>query len=97
MTYIRTTRRFRLGRAFLIVGAMLIAFIFSEIYIYSQTVNLKHDILSLGETIEELRLKNAELKNDLYRLTDRENLEKLARSRGLVQDNNPKWVFASQY
>lgn len=98
MTFIKPNKNnFKLIRFFTLAGVLVAGFISLEVYSYSQTVNLKHDIISLGSKIETLRLKNASLKNDFYALTDAKNLDSVAKQRGLIQDNNPKWVFASQF
>lgn len=82
---------------FFVLGAILCLGILVEVFAYSQTVSLKHDIIQLSSEIEEMRLMSAELKNDLYKITDQKNLDALAKELGLVQDKNPKWVFASQF
>jgi len=78
------------------MGFIVFSLLLSEIWTYSQTVNLKHDIISLGSKIDALQLDNAKLKNTFYSLTDKNNLELLAREKGLIEDKNPKWVFVSQ-
>ncbi len=98
MTYIKTNKNnFRLASPLLLLGLGILSAISLEVYIYSQTVNLKHDIITLSRNIESVRLENADLKNQFYSLTDKTNLEKVAARNGFVQDNNPKWVFASQF
>ena len=78
------------------MGVAVFALLFTEISIYSQTVSLKHDTITLGNKIDNLRLENGELKNRFYNLTDKNSLEELARKKGLIEDKNPKWVFVSQ-
>jgi len=81
----------------LMVGVLIFAGVAATISIYSETVSLKHDIISLTSQLSEAKLANAELKNVFYRSTNQEILENVARERGLIKDNNPKWVFASQF
>ena len=82
---------------FLGLGILVFLGVSAAVAIYSQTVNLKHDIIGLSSELEALKLNNAELKNDFYKLTDQKVLEAVAKERGLIQDKNPKWVFASQF
>lgn len=78
------------------MSVMVFGLLATEIWIYSQTVNLKHDIISLDSKLDALRLENAELKNRFYNLTDKSSFDALAKDRGLIEDKNPKWVFVSQ-
>lgn len=82
---------------FLGLGILVFLGVSAAVAIYSQTVDLKHDIIGLSSELEEMKLKNAELKNSFYQITDQKVLGDLAESRGLIQDKNPKWVFASQF
>ncbi len=77
--------------SFMVLGLLL-----AEIWNYSQTVNLKHDTITLSSKIDALRLENAELKNRFYSLTDKSSFDSLAKQKGLIEDKNPKWVFVSQ-
>ncbi len=83
-------------RLIFFLGAIISGFIWMEIRVYSQTVDLKHEIAEASAKTAELSVQNAELRNSFYALTDQKNLNKLANDIGLVQDKNPKWVFASQ-
>lgn len=62
-----------------------------------QTVSLKHDLAKKRNTLENLKVENADLKNNFYNTIDANNLEKLAGELGLVQDKNPQWAFASRF
>jgi hypothetical protein len=74
------------------VGGMTCAVFIS----YACLVGARHDLISLRSSLETTQIKNAELKNAYFQLTNVENLEKLAGEMGLVQDRDPRWVFASQ-
>ncbi|OGE84091.1 MAG: hypothetical protein A3B23_02465 [Candidatus Colwellbacteria bacterium RIFCSPLOWO2_01_FULL_48_10] len=78
------------------LGFLVLVLLGAEVATYAQMVNLQHDAGVLSARAGELRVENAELKNDFYAITDQKNLDRLAKERGLVQDKNPKWVFASQ-
>lgn len=66
------------------------------LFSYLSLVGLRHDIAKTRESLEELKVANAELKNSYYTFTSNENLEKLAVELGLVKDRAPQWVLASQ-
>ncbi len=82
---------------FLGLGILVFLGVSAAVAIYSQTVDLKHDIIGLSSELEDVKLKNADLKNSFYKLTDQKVLDGVAKERGLIQDKNPKWVFASQF
>lgn len=63
--------------------------------LYSKTVDLKHNIAGVEENIQKDRVINAEIKSQLFKMTDPELLSDAAKQKGLIEDKNPKWVFAS--
>lgn len=97
MTVIQPNKNNRqLFRTIFMMGFAVAGLLLTEIWIYSQTVNLKHDTITLGSKLDDLRLENAGLKNKFYSLTAKANLDLLAKQKGLIEDKNPKWVFVSQ-
>jgi cell division protein FtsL len=65
------------------------------VFSYSRVAGLKHEIAVLERDIDKAKSMNADLKNDLFRMTDPQSLETIAAEKGLIEDRNPKWVFAS--
>lgn len=65
------------------------------VFSYSHVAGLKHDISRLENEVEQSRSVNADLKNNLFRITDPQSLEAIAAEKGLIEDRNPRWVFAS--
>jgi cell division protein FtsL len=65
------------------------------VFSYSRVAGLKHEVSVLGSEIDKAKSANAELKNNLFRMTDPQSLEAIAAEKGLIEDRNPKWVFAS--
>ncbi len=59
---------------------------------YNQLINLRHEIASQETNLQKVEVTNAELKNNLYRMTDGENLQALATDKNLVLEKNPKYV-----
>ncbi|MFA4999547.1 MAG: hypothetical protein WC519_02370 [Parcubacteria group bacterium] len=78
-----------------LAGTVLVASVIFCGCVYSKTVGLKHDIMSLEDSIKIEQMNNAELKNTLFKMTDPQMLEIIATEKGLVLDKNPQWVFAS--
>jgi|SRR3990167_5426620 len=81
-------------RALCISGVVLMLGV--VLFSYLSLVGLRHDISKTREGLEELKVANAELKNQYYAFTSNENLEQLASQLGLVKDRTPQWALASQ-
>ena len=80
---------------FSLAGVTLVATIIVSGVMYSRMVGLQHEILSLEETIKAERTTSAELQNTLFTMTDPQRIDIIAAEKGLVEEKNPKWVFAS--
>jgi len=94
------TAKFSVGFVLLVAAVITMALL--SIYLYNGVVNIRHSMQSAEIGLQELETANADLKNELYRILDSENLQKLAGQLSLVKDNTPEyletvWVFASQY
>ena len=77
-----------------VILAMGAAFSVSQ---YVACVSIEHDLVTLREETDALAVRNAELKSALYKKTEAVELERLAREKGLIQDTDPQWAFASQH
>ena len=82
---------------FLVIGLGIAVFSFAAVTVfsYSHLAGLKHEISSLAKEIDRAKSENADLKNNLFKMTDPQSLETVAEEYGLIEDKNPKWVFAS--
>jgi cell division protein FtsL len=98
MTIIRPNEQKKESRwklaLFFATGTLVTLVIFCGI-IYSKTVDFKHEIASHKNSLEEEKIANAELQNILFKMTDPQMIESIAEEKGLVEDKNPQWVFAS--
>ncbi|MEX2054251.1 MAG: hypothetical protein WD883_01800 [Candidatus Colwellbacteria bacterium] len=63
---------------------------------YLSLVGLRHDLANTRESLESMKVTNADFKNQYYSFTSNENLERLAGEMGLVKDQTPQWALASQ-
>ena len=96
MTIIQPNKHQDIKRLAVSLGAVLVVLVLMWMFVYMQTVNLRHDLANAKNHLEEIKVVNAELKDAYYNLVDADNLERLAAERGLVKDKNPQWAFASQ-
>jgi cell division protein FtsL len=96
MTVVQPNKNRGILSIVIILGAFLFLAVYMNISIYSRTVSLKHDVVRLEKEMEDLRVQNAELKGSFYQLVDSKKLNDLADEKGLIQDKNPQWVFASR-
>lgn len=93
MTFIEPNQhRFRIHIAFVIGVATLIGGALLSIYLYNETVHLRHLIERTEESIKELEVANAELRNDLYQRLDTVSLRREAISRGFIEESHPRYL-----
>ncbi len=97
MTIIQPNKYRDIRRLILALGSILIATFTIVVFDYIETVNLRHELSNRNESLEEMKVKNAELKNQFYSLVDAANLEKLAAEKGFVLDRNPQWALESPF
>ena len=96
MTIIRPNKYKDIKRLVISLGVFLVGTILVWVFVYLQTVNLSHDLTKAKHRLEEVKVENADLKNEYYSLVDADNLEALAKERGFIKDKNPQWAFASR-
>jgi len=91
-----------------LTGLLLIFFILTlwSVIIYNQVVDLRYSLGGQTDQLQRLKVANADLKNQLYSLTNIQQLNQLAESKGLVKISAPRYfkldqqwsvVSASQY
>ena len=78
----------------LLAGLILamLAMAYWSISMYTQTVDLRHLLRSQEEELQKVKVANAEIKNELYSLTDYKNLTSMSEERGLVRINSTDYV-----
>ena len=80
-----------------VIGALF------SVFVYNQIVATRYQLGNQEEQSNVLRVANAELKDKLYKILDKENSESFVRSLGLIKDNKPVYLrdkgveFASRY
>jgi len=80
---------------FSFTGAFLTLLVVASGLLYSRAVGLQHEILSAESIIKSEKVLSAELKSQLFALTDPQIIDDIALQKGLVKDTNPQWVFVS--
>ena len=96
MTIIQPNKYKDIKRLVISLGALTVGMIILLVLVYMRTVNLSYNLVEAKQNLEEVKVQNAELKNDYYGLVDADNLETLAKERGFIRDKNPQWAFASR-
>ncbi|MBI2013848.1 MAG: hypothetical protein HYS87_03425 [Candidatus Colwellbacteria bacterium] len=97
MTVIQPNKNKNSLKGILYLFALIfVGFLVAEIWVYSETTSLAHEIAMQGEEIEEAKLDIAEAQNALSYILSQENMERLAIDNGFIKDKNPTWVFASE-
>lgn len=75
-----------------IVLAGLLTVICTGILLYNQIVNVQHAVANYNALIEQARLSNADLKNDLFHTLDSKRLLAVAQTSGLVAVLHPEFL-----
>lgn len=83
--------------------ALLVFGVLYGVWLYNAVVNLAHEIEIQAKTLEAARVRNAELKNQLFARLDSSELRALAQKQGLVHErspnyfeSDPRWLSASR-
>ncbi|OGM92696.1 hypothetical protein A2333_00905 [Candidatus Wolfebacteria bacterium RIFOXYB2_FULL_49_7] len=93
MTIIRQKKEYNPIKRLLVgltVGAACAAI--GGIIFYNQVVNNSHEITQRRGGLRDMEVRNAELKSELYALTDTQKMQEFAANNGLVIEKNPKYV-----
>lgn len=96
-TIIKPNKKYyQLDRFLFFVTAVLLAVVFSGIFIYNSVVNLQHFKSLRIKSLEEIKLANVDLKNKLYQITESKNLIYLAEKSNMIKVNNPDFLSLEQ-
>ncbi len=82
----------RITIALIFMFAAVISGVSVGIFLYSMTVDLRHEVAVLEGEIQSFKVRNAELKEGLYEILDARRLEALGVDFGLILDRNPRYV-----
>lgn len=90
----KENRKTKLYITTLIFSAIIVAV--SGVFIYNLSVNYKHEIAKQKSQLREVEVKNAELKTEVFALSDIHNMEITAKEAGFVLDKNPQFIKIPQ-
>lgn len=96
MTIINPTKNQNLTKFFIVLFAVLVVGGIAYIYEYNAVADARFDIKSLKQEIVDLEIRGAELKNELYQVTDPTKLQKLAADYDLVLERKPQYLTLSK-
>lgn len=96
MTIISPIRNQGYVRFFFLLFAVLVAGGLVYIFEYNALVNARYQTQTLKQQITALELTNADLKNQLYQITNPDALQKLALASDLVIDRAPQYLESSR-
>lgn len=96
MTVIQPNKDSGILKLIISLSALLVGVAALTIIVYSKTVGLRQDIANLTQSIQTEQVQNAELKDQLFAITDPSNLQKLAAKEGFIRVVNPQWAFVSR-
>ena len=66
------------------------------VFLYNQLVNVRHELSSQKDGLQQAEVTNAELKNNLYSIIDAKNLKASMNSQSLILDKNPEYIKTRQ-
>lgn len=89
--------RFRINATLVIVIVLVVGGALLNIFLYNETVHLKHLISVTGEDIKSLEAENADARNELYSILDPGHLKETALELGFVNDTAPRYLEVSTY
>lgn len=101
MTFLQPKKNFNiLSKAVFLIVIPIVAGVVWLVMLYSQAVDVEHDIATLDKEIEAQEAKNTEIKEEIFKLLSSDNVDELSQELGLVEDKSPQyfknkaWEFA---
>ncbi|MBU4347959.1 hypothetical protein KJ671_00430 [Patescibacteria group bacterium] len=75
----------------LTLSVFLVALVCLNICFYNNNVVLKQSISIESKNLQKLQVANAEIKDQLYKITDINNMNSVIEAKNLVKDRNPEY------
>ena len=82
-----------------LLGGLVSTFILVSIcgvFFYNKFVSNRHEVSRYKTIVREVEIKNAELKDNYYKLTNSEKINEIYNSSGLFIEKNPEYVKKQQ-
>ncbi len=82
------------GYALFLIALFAVVLVGGLVYIfeYNALVDARYEEQQLKQSIVQMQVKNADLKNNLYTITNPATLQKLAVASNLVLDRQPNYI-----
>lgn len=77
-------------------GLLLLATLFGWLMLYNQIVDTSHALGEKTSELNSLKVKQADLSDELSRLLNPVSLPDLAVNHGLVKESHPQFVYAGE-
>jgi len=95
MTFIEINKKDILNPIILLSSVVLIASIMFFLFLYNNTVTLRHNLKTNTAIVAKEQLKNAELRDTVYKIVNNTKQIPFLRSRNLVMDYDPYYAQPS--
>jgi len=82
-------REYRIDYFITTIALAIVLFSSLWLVVNGNIVRMKHDISKTAKELEQTKVYNAELRNELYVLTEKENGAEFLTSKGLMLDKSP--------
>lgn len=83
-----------LNKVIFLLSGLLVFSLGSWLYLENLKVGLSHDLKTISSDIRDLKVENAELKNELFAFFIPEKVAEIAALRNLIKESNPIFVYA---
>jgi len=92
MTIFKPEKKSKLNAVTLILSAILFSLSLAWLNIYNLEVNSSHDEKDLAKQLQELKVKNAELDNNLHKIFSSSEAKKFADAHNLTEEIHPVFL-----
>jgi len=86
------TKRTTITNPIILLTGLFVVLAVASVFLYSSIANLKHDVTTTNDEVARQEVRSAELENQLYAILDGSLDPSFIQSRGLVLDNNPRYI-----
>ncbi len=83
--------RYATGAIRILLGVIVISCL-SSIFLYNRMVQARRADNQITKVVDQLKVENAKLKNDLYTMIDGRSLTMHAERLGYIKDSNPAYI-----
>jgi len=96
MTIIQPNKSsFKISLTMIFLSSIMIGLVIFNTYLYNKIVDFKFALKEQVKNIKKIEVINAELKNELYRIIDVNNLTKILKDQPLVIERQPEYFKIS--